>query len=112
MYQKIFKTPVPTELLYGLLADLCVFENEVYVFDTASFKKGYFNNSIPIFIVELRKYYHAKYYMYLDRHLSYTNFMTILRHICKANDITYTKEIHYDRSKYEIVYRIRGVEPP
>ena len=38
--------------------------------------------------------------------LTYNSFTTIIRQICKYNQITYTSQIKYDKSTYEIVYYI------
>ena len=43
---------------------------------------------------------------YLDKKLTYNSFTTILRQICNYNKITYTSQIKYDKSSYEITYYI------
>jgi len=111
MTSKIFKTIVPNELLFNLLEEICIIKNNdnisQYTFDTASFKKGIFNNSIPVFVEELKNYYHTNKWMYLERNMTYNYFTTILRHICKFNIIAFTTEMRYDKSTYEIIYLIQ-----
>jgi hypothetical protein len=42
-----------------------------------------------------------------DRKLTYKSFNTIIRQICNFNKITYTTQIKYDKSVYDIVYDIQ-----
>ena len=103
---QIFKKPVPTELLFSLLENICVKQNKHYVFNNISFKKGVFNNDISTFIEECKPYYHLSKQKYIDKKLTYNSFTTILRQICKCNNITYTYQIKYEKSGYDIIYDV------
>lgn len=105
---QIFKKNVPNELLYKLLESMCVKNDNYYLFNTISFKKGIFNGDINAFFEECKPYYHiSKRNKYLEKpKIAYNNFTTVLRQICNFNKITYTSEIKYDKSVYEIVYNI------
>jgi len=103
---QIFKQPFPTELLFSFLDANAAKTGKYYLFSSASFKKGVFNGTIIEFIEKCKLYYHTSKCSYLERKLTYSGFNTILRQICKFNKITYTSQIKYDKSDYDIVYYI------
>ena len=106
MLSQIFKKPFPSELLIELLNN-CAFKSPKYfLLNNAAYKKGLFNNSIQTFIDNCKEYYHVSKLNYLEKKLSYNSFITILRQICKYNNITYTSQIKYDKSLYDITYYI------
>ena len=70
------------------------------------FKKGIFKETIPKFLEMCLPYYHISKRKYLERKVTYKSFTTVLRQICNANKITYTSQIKYDKSSYNIVYYI------
>jgi hypothetical protein len=76
------------------------------VFNKNAYKRGIFNDSIPQFLEFCKDYYNHSKKKYLERKLSYTSFVTVLRQICNLHKITYTSKIHYEKSMYEIVYYI------
>jgi len=128
MSSQIFKYKLPLELLVELLDKISYnstplattpedhpftsgYESSLqtskhYTIDNNSYKKGIFNESIVSFIEKCKPYYHVSKYVYLDRKMSFNNFITILRQICKYNNIVYTSKIIYDKSKYNIIYYI------
>jgi hypothetical protein len=106
MSSQIFKNLIPNNLLIGLLDDIAIKSENCYVLNNNSFKKGIFNNSINKFIADCKPYYFISKQKYLERKLSYNTFITIIRQICKHNKITYTSQIKYDRSTYDIIYYI------
>ncbi len=106
MSNQIFKKNVPNELVFGILETICMKNEKYYIFDSISYKKGIYNGSIVEFIDFCKPYYHNSKKKYLERKLSYNNFITILRQICNCNNITYTSQIKYENSAYEIVYYI------
>ena len=64
--------------------------------------KNYLNE----FIENIKPNYHISKQYYLTRKLNYSKFITIIRQICKSNEIPYTSEITYNKSSYEIQYYI------
>ena len=106
MSTQIFKQKVPNELFLNILDELCLKTNKYYVFNTDSFKKGIYNNSIPTFLETCKLYYHVSKRKYLEKKLTFNSFITVLRQICNYNNITYTSQIKYDKSNYSIVYYI------
>jgi hypothetical protein len=106
MSSQIFKNPIPNQLLIKLLDDIAVKSEKCYVLNNNSYKKGIFNDVINNFINECKSYYHLSKRKYLDRKLTYNSFITIIRQICNFNNITYTSQIKYDKSTYDIIYYI------
>jgi hypothetical protein len=106
MSSQIFKNPIPKSLLSKLLDDIAVKTDKCYVVNNNSYKKGMFNELIIHFIEECKPYYHLSKRKYLERKPTYNSFTTIIRQICNFNQITYTSQIKYDKSSYDILYYI------
>ena len=106
MSTQIFKKNVPNELLFTLLDSICAKNEKNYVLNNESFKRGIFQESIPKIFTECNKYYHISKKKYLEKKLTYNSFTTVLRQICNFNNITYTSQIKYDKSNYDIIYNI------
>jgi hypothetical protein len=106
MSAQIFKNNVPTKMLFELLNIICVKNEKYYYFNNISFKKGLFNNEISDFFEKCKPYYHISKQKYLEKKLDYNAFTTVLRQICNFNKITYTSQIKYDKSTYDIIYYI------
>jgi hypothetical protein len=107
MPSQIFKNPVPNDLLKNLLDENAIKTETGYTINNCSYKKGIFNGTILKFLEECRPYYHISKRSYIDRKLTYKSFNTIIRQICNFNNITYTTQIKYDKSVYDIVYDIQ-----
>ena len=107
MSHQIFKDDIPNNILYSLLNDICTCKNDNYfIVDKIAFKKAQFNNVIQPFLESLDKYYHESKKFYITRKLNYTKFITIIRQICKKNEIPFSNTIKYDKSTYNIIYYI------
>ena len=103
---QIFKNSIPNQIVIRLLDDIAVKTEKCYVINNNVYKKGMFNDRIQNFIDECKPYYHLSKRKYLDRKLNYNSFITIIRQICNFNKITYTSQIKYDKSTYDIMYYI------
>lgn len=107
MSHQIFKDDIPNSILHNLLTEICTIRNDKYfVVDKIAFKKAQFNKSLQPFLDSLDKYYHESKKFYLKRKLNYTRFITIIRQICKKNEIPFSNTIKYDKSTYNIIYYI------
>jgi hypothetical protein len=65
------------------------------------------------FLKQIIDYYHASKQFYIERKFTYNSFTNIVRQICKSNGITFTSQIKYNESQYNIdyfVYYISTVE--
>ena len=103
---QIFKNNVPNKFLFDLLNLICVKNEKYFLFNNNSFKKGLFNDEIVKFFEMCKPYYHISKQKYLERKVDYNSFTTVLRQICNFNKITYTSQIKYDKSTYNIFYYI------
>lgn len=107
MSLQIFKKEVNTLSLLSLLEKICTKNNKYFILNRNAYKKGLFEDIIPLFIeTECKPCYHKSKIKYLEKKLTYNTFTTILRQICNFNKIAYTSEIKYDKSTYDIVYYI------
>jgi hypothetical protein len=106
MSLQIFKNKINNSILFSLLDIICIKNHNHYIFNNDSFKKGIFNASISNFLNEIKPYYYISKHKYLERTLTYNSFTTVLRQICNHNKITYTSEIKYNKSDYDIFYFI------
>lgn len=106
MSTQIFKNQMPSTDLFDLLEKICIKCDKYYIFNFNSFKKGTYNQYIQQFICKCKEYYHSSKQKYLDVKLTYKSFVTILRQICNFNKITYTSQLKYDKSSYDIIYYI------
>ena len=103
---QIFKQKIPNELFVQFLESIAVKTDKSYVIDNNVYKKGVFNGAISGFFEECSPYYHLSKRKYLEKKSTYNSFITIIRQICKFNNLTYTSQIKYDKSNYDIVYTI------
>ena len=71
-----------------------------------AFRKMLFYNYHAEFCETIKNYYHLSKQFYLERKMTYNSFTTILRQICKNNNIMFTSQIKYNESKYNIDYLI------
>lgn len=106
MTSQIFKNNIPNDILFSFIEDIAIKTEKSYVINNNSYKKGIFTGSIPKFLEICKPYYHISKRKYLERKINYNSFITILRQICNFNKITYTSQIKYDKSNYDIIYYI------
>lgn len=108
----MFNTPICNFILMKLFQETCI-KSEIdnsYIFNNESYKKGIFNKTIPSFIEICKVHYVQSKQHYIERKMSYNYFITILRQICKHNNIKYTSKIIYDKSDYNITYYFYPIE--
>jgi hypothetical protein len=106
MSTQIFKNHIPNNIFFELLDKICLKNEKHYIFNSNSFKKGVYTEDIQNFLNICVPYYHISKRKYLEKKLIYTSFTTVIRQICNFNKITYTSQIKYDRSTYDIIYYI------
>lgn len=106
MSKQIFKTKVPTNILYDLLDKVCLKTGTYYLFDNNAYKKMLYNDYHTDFLNKITKHYHIGKRFYLERQMSYNVFTTIMRQICKFNAVMFNSNINYNKSKYNIDYMV------
>ena len=106
MFSQIFKSEVPKDALFNFLDNICIKNDKNYILNSSAFKKGLFNEKIVEFFKEIYPHYHNSKKKYLDKKLTYNSFITVIRQICNNLKITYTSQVKYDKSVYDIIYYI------
>ena len=103
---QIFRKDIPNDILFKFLEDNAEKTHKCYIVNNVFYKKLQFNNELYPFLQSLMDYYHLSKQYYLTRKMSYTKFITVIRQICKQNNLSFTSNIKYDKSKYNINYFI------
>lgn len=106
MASQIFKKQIPENILYDLLDKICIKNDKYYILDKISYKKGEYQKILEPFFQLLTEYYHISKQYYIIRKLTYSSFITVIRQICRSNNINYISKILYSKSDYNIVYYI------
>jgi hypothetical protein len=104
MIKQLFRRNVEPQLLFDLLSKICLKTEKYYFIDLNAFRKMTFHLYHEHFFQELLNHYHTSKQYYITRPLTYNSFTTIIRQICKSNEIMFTSNIHYNQSKYNIDY--------
>jgi len=111
--KQIFRKLIPPKVLFELLEKVCLKTEKYYFIDLNAFKKILFHKYHIEFIEKIRGCYYLSKQFYVDRKFTYNSCVNIIRQICKSNEITFTSEIKYNESKYNIDYFVyyNGIEP-
>lgn len=106
MKSQLFKTEIPSDILYDFLKEFADYKSTYYLFSNVSFQKAKYHCAIEAFCNKIKPYYYKSKEKYIIRKMNYNNFTTIIRQICKANLITYTSKVKYEKSSYDIEHYI------
>ena len=108
MSSQIFKKNVPNELFFSFIESIKSNNDDtnMIVLNNDSYKRSTLKNELKDFLDEILECYHVSKRHYVTRKMSYSKFTTVIRQICKQNQISYTSKIKYFRSTYEIIYYI------
>ena len=106
MTSQIFKYPILPNVLFDFLESTCVKKDKYYIFDKCAFKKASYKNVLHAFYATLADYYYLSKRKYLENPTNYNSLCTIIRQICKFNNISCVSNIKYSNSTYEIIYFI------
>ena len=101
---QVFKHTFPIDIFYDLLTLVCDKKYDHYAFNMNSFKKMILFDLLDGFLANCKEYYHISKHKYIDRKMTYNNFVTILRQIAKLNQVDYKSNIKYSKSSYNIEY--------
>lgn len=114
-FQKLFKTKIPTELFYNFIKKIAykIPNYNYYLIDVSAYKKATYCDEhqttpslLQQFCNDLIPYYCKDKHFFLMRKMSYNNLNTILRQVCRHNNIECKPTRKYDKSKTQIVYYI------
>ena len=106
MSSQLFRRTVPIEILLSFLQEHSTVDGNFHVFSKTSFKKAVYHNKIAPFCESIAEYYHISKRYYVERHIDYCKFTTILRQLCKLHNFPYISRIVYSKSTYDILYYI------
>ena len=103
---QLFKTIPSKDDFISFINEHCVKEKTYYKLTNDVYKKIIFKNELESFLSTIKPHYHKSKQKYVDRKMSYSRFVTVIRHICKLLNITYTSIMKYANSTYHIDYYI------
>ena len=106
MSSQVFKQLVPSIKLFNLLEKICDSHSNHFLLSKTAFQKAKFHDLITPFCEEIKVYYHSSKTYYVTRNIDYNKFTTIIRQICRSNNISYVSKINYNKSSYDILYYI------
>lgn len=111
MSNQIFKNDFPNDILFNLLDEIFYQKTtKCYIINNSSFKRALHKDLVKDFCNELKEHYHVSKTFYVERDLNYSKFMTIIRQICNKKHISFSTQIKYDKSSYDIYYFIYFTE--
>lgn len=104
---QIFRQPFPENMFFQLMDQVCDEKtSEYYYFNKNAFKKGMLMGLISVFLKDCEAFYYTSKHKYLKRHITYKNFMTVLRQICNHLKFPYKTTVLYSKSEFEICYYV------
>jgi len=103
---QIFRASFPKENIFAFLGQCVELKNNAYIFTKTAFKTAQYKEIVEPFCKNIEKYYYDSKKYYSTRKMSYKNFVTIIRQLCKFHFIPFTSNIKYYKSTYEISYTI------
>ncbi len=106
MKSQLFKNLIPTSILFEFLKEYSHDKGSYYLFSNISYNKAKYHNGVEKFCDKIKDYYFPAKQHYATRKMTYNNFTTILRQICKTNLVTHTSKVKYEKSSYDIEYFI------
>ena len=106
MKNQLFKTLIDPAIIWGFFKENCEEQVDYYIYSKTLYKKSSFKQTIMPFLQQMEDYYHESKKHYATRKMDYAKFITIIRQICNSLNITYTTQLIYNNSTYEIVYYI------
>ena len=81
-------------------------DDNIIIIDKIIYKKIKYNGILDVFINKIKIYYNKNKLFYVNRTITYKNFLTIIRQICKLYNLKFENKIKYFNSTYEIYYII------
>lgn len=102
----LFTKKIPIEILYIFLDKTGIKKDNYYLFDYNCFRVMMYHKYNEEFIISIMEYYKPSKQIYLTRPITYNSFITIIRHICKINNVEFKTKILYQHSIYNIEYYI------
>ena len=99
-YEQIFRKQIDLKILYDLFDQISVSKNGAYAINNNVYKKMVFHGLHTEFCQSMTEYYHKSKQFYATRPFTYKSFTTILRQICKYNNVDIVSKVRYIDSEY------------
>jgi len=99
---QIIKTKI--DFFNEFIISIGIIENNYVIVNETIFNKAQYNNLIKPFFENLLPHYHKSKQFYLLREINFASFITVLRQICKSNDVHFTSKLKYSKSSHYIEY--------
>ena len=109
MPSQIFKKIYPKESLINFIDKFAYNNNNnnnYYLINKSCYKRAIFLDIIKEFIDDIKDYYHVSKRKYIENVDNYSKFITIIRQLCKINNVNFASKIIYTKSTYDITYYI------
>jgi len=106
MSSQIFRSAVSKNTLHSFLESCAEKKHKYYTFTKTLFKAAQFKELIEPFCKSIEDNYYVSKRYYITRKMTYKNFVTVLRQICKYHQIPFISRIKYYKSTYDISYTI------
>jgi len=105
--QYIFRDHIPIEYLLNVLDIICIVSEKQYIINFNAFRLLQYHNLFPAFSEKIKYAYKPSKHYFLTRTLTYNSFITIVRHICRINHVSFEAKFNYQHSLYNIDYYIK-----
>lgn len=102
MKNQIIKSKI--DFLNEFIINIGTIESNRVVINETNYNKAKYNGLIQPFLLKLYPFYHTSKLFYINREITYTGFITILRQICKKNEVLYESKIKYTKSTHYLEY--------
>ena len=91
---QLFKTKISIKILLDFLEKInCQKTEHYYIVDITAYKRSVYIEALKPFLHELREFYYASKYNYIDpENINQNKFNTIVRQICKYTNTHYENE--------------------
>jgi len=106
MSLQLFKKIYPKEHLITFIKKFAFYNDKYYLINKSYYKRAVFLDIINDFLQDVKPYYHLSKKKYVNNVDNYSKFMTLIRQLCKINNINFISRIIYTKSTYDINYFI------
>ncbi len=101
---QLFKSYPNKDTFILFIKTHCIKEQKYYKLTPEVYKQIIFKNALQPYLELIKPNYHISKQTYVTRKMNYTRFITVIRHLCKLLDVTYTSMMKYSNSSYQIDY--------
>ena len=104
---QLFKENPDYKILFNMLDKVCSLDEKDFLFTEINYKQlTHGSNKIAEFYEYLRPFYFKSKVHYVDKGVTFTGFLTVLRQLSKLYSIKHTSNIVYGQGKYTRTIRI------